>query len=314
MGLAIIGLSYLGTSLGLALKSAIPDLEITGHDPDPLLTSQAKKRGAIDKSHWNLSAACVQADIVLMDQPFSQLEVTFQVLAETLAEDALIIDFSLAKRVAAALAVRLLPKSIRFAEAYLVPNRGAQQNQEPTSTAFSQATFYLATTPETNERAIQTASGLASAIGAHPCFVAPDELDSLIAAGNQAPLVTAMALMTTWQQTAGWQDRKNALGAPADWVRQVLENLQEKPEAAVWQNRDLVRDWLSRIIASLQDWQVLLDQNEPGPLEKAVGSLDQVMREQAETSQPEGTVETDDKTGIRQLFLGSIGRRMKGKR
>ena len=67
MNLTLVGLGMVGASVGLALKAATSEIPIMGHDPEPRLVQRAKKLGAIDKSHWNLLAACEQADIILLD-------------------------------------------------------------------------------------------------------------------------------------------------------------------------------------------------------------------------------------------------------
>ncbi len=314
MSLTIVGLGFLGTSLGLALKCAIPEMEIVGHDPSPELTSLAKKRGAIDKSHWNLPAACEQADIVLLDLPFAQVAPTLQVLAESLADDTLIVDFSPAKRAALDSASQLLPATIRYVGAYVVLANILAPDAEPSEAVLRDALFYLAVSPETNDRAINTAAGLADTIGAKPCFTAPDELDSLIAAGSQLPFVTAVALMSTWQQAGGWEDRKHALGASSLWVKQILSDLPDANSVGLWQNRDMLVAWLDRAIASMHAFRETLQESDSTLLDGAVSQVKENAVSAEQAGQPVDTFGNDDKIGFRQLFLGSVGRRTKRKR
>lgn len=67
---SIIGCGLMGGSLGLALKTANPGLEVTGWDiPGSLET--AKQRGAIDKAAGSLDEAVQNADVIVLATPLS---------------------------------------------------------------------------------------------------------------------------------------------------------------------------------------------------------------------------------------------------
>lgn len=314
MSLTIIGLGVLGTLLGMALKSAIPEMVIVGHDPDPQRVAAARKLGAIDKSHWNLPAACDQADIVVLDLPYDQIEPTLQVLADTLSADSLVLDIAVVKRAILACAARILPPTIQYIGGRIVPVSAEFDSVVPSAGLLKDATFYLVAPLAASERAIKVAAGLAEAAGARPCFVAADELDSLTAAGSQLPLAAACALMAAWQHADGWRDRRHVLGTESLWVQHLIVSTPEGQVAALWDNRDFVGEWLDRYITTLQTWRGLLNEQDATRLGAAFAEVQSGAEAAARTEGNTPMPDSSELTGFRQMILGSLGRRLKGKR
>ena len=67
--IAIVGLGLVGSSLGLALRQAEVTSTVVGHDRDRLLANEAKSRGAVDRTEWNLISAVEKSDIVTVPYP-----------------------------------------------------------------------------------------------------------------------------------------------------------------------------------------------------------------------------------------------------
>jgi len=120
VNLTIVGLGVVGTSAGLAIKAATSQIPIMGHDPEASRAQRAKKLGAIDKSHWNLPAACEQADIILLDQPLGEMETTLRALSEGLKDGVLIVDTLPLKRPVMELAARILPPSVQLVGGHIL--------------------------------------------------------------------------------------------------------------------------------------------------------------------------------------------------
>jgi prephenate dehydrogenase len=314
MSLTIVGVGTLGTLLGMALKAAIPELVIVGHDSDSQRVAAAKKLGAIDKSHWNLPASCEGSDIVVLDLPYDQIEPTLRVLADVLAADTLVLDIGIIKRATLASAARMLPATVQYIGGRIVPISPEYDTRAPSAALLKGATFYLVTPPDASEHAIKVAAGLAEAAGAKPCFVAADELDSLTAAGSQLPLAAACALMSAWQSADGWRDRRRVLGSEALWIQHLIASTPEGQLAAMWENRDFVVDWLDRYMAALQAWRGTLQEQDATRLEALFSSVKQGAEVAASADEGTPLPENNDQSGLRQLLLGSLGTRLRGKR
>ena len=61
----IIGLGLIGSSIGMAIRSARKNVKVVGFDHNSGVQSRAKKIGAIDDTEWRLNKAIEDADLVV---------------------------------------------------------------------------------------------------------------------------------------------------------------------------------------------------------------------------------------------------------
>ncbi|MER3468785.1 MAG: prephenate dehydrogenase/arogenate dehydrogenase family protein, partial [Thermoflexus sp.] len=92
MQITIVGLGTMGVSLGLALRRALPQVRLVGHDPDPERAREALRHQAVDRTDWNLPGACEGADLVLLALPLAEIEGTLRAIAPALEEGTLVMD------------------------------------------------------------------------------------------------------------------------------------------------------------------------------------------------------------------------------
>ncbi|NLV73874.1 MAG: prephenate dehydrogenase/arogenate dehydrogenase family protein [Chloroflexi bacterium] len=299
MSLTIIGLSQIPASLGLAIKNAYPNLTVVGHDPDTDLSAQAKKMGAVDRTHWNLPASCEGSDIVLVAVSFAQLELTLSSIAESLAENTLLVILTpLSQATWDALSAQL-PTHLRILRARLVPVR------TPEAEPLNGAALFIAAAPESSETGLRTVAKLAEGIGAKPRFCAPEEFDSLLAACEQLPAVVSLALLSVWQDPAGWPDRSLALGEMAEWAREFADDLPEASVGALTENNVHLDAWLARTITELQLWRARLQQGEQELIDKELTRLrssNTPDNQSQEPDEPEGL-------GLQSMIMGRLIRR-----
>src|SRR5512135_1823647 len=95
--ITIVGLGRIGGSIGLALKQANADLEIIGHDKDSRTAGLAQKRGAVDKTEWNLLNACDGAGLVVLALPLGAIRDTLKVLGNELQPGVIVTDTATTK-------------------------------------------------------------------------------------------------------------------------------------------------------------------------------------------------------------------------
>ncbi|HEU4488963.1 MAG TPA: prephenate dehydrogenase/arogenate dehydrogenase family protein, partial [Actinomycetota bacterium] len=70
---AILGAGLIGGSVGLALKSGRPQVELVGYDSNPASTRAALDRGALDHTASSVEEAVAGADLVLLCMPVDQI-------------------------------------------------------------------------------------------------------------------------------------------------------------------------------------------------------------------------------------------------
>ncbi len=173
--LTIVGLGATGHSLGLALRAALADVEIVGHDRDPDASLAAKQAGAVDSTHWNLVSACDGAAVVMLALPTRECRSTLEALREELAPGTVVTDTAPLKLPLVRWASQHLPPTVHFVGGH--PLAGVDP---PRASAFSEATYCLTPTPDTDPEAVAVVSRLVESIGARPAFTDPSEHDGLM--------------------------------------------------------------------------------------------------------------------------------------
>ena len=261
MNLTIVGLDVLGTSLGLALKSAAEGISVMGHDPDPEHVARARKLGAIDKSHWHLLSACEQADLIVLSLPLNEVEKTLTALRDELREQAVVVDLAPVKRPVLEWAKRILPEQGRFVGAHIVSPHPLLGDPPPSPELLREATFYIVAPEGTAASAISVVSNLALAIGAIPQYTDPVEHDGLVAATAQLPVVAALALLAAVAGSPGWADRARACGEELYGLGAALMGTSASADVLL-ANRDNLTRWFDAYMAELAGLQRVIAQGD----------------------------------------------------
>lgn len=310
--MTIVGLGTVGTSVALALKAVTGDVEITVHEPDPVRLKRAQSLGAYDHAHWNLLQACGAAEIVLLDLPPEQMELTLSSLAGALPAGAVVIDTLADKAPAMALAARVAPE-LAFVGGHLVAPR-LLPGAEPAADALQGALFYLVAPAGAAADSLERAANLAEAVGARPCFVDAAEHDAIVAATATLPLLGAAAMMRLLRGEPGWPDR--AQGITGELAAQAVLLAEIDPTAAAQvlaANGEALARWLALYRAEIDRWQALLAAGDAEGLRAALAAAGEAAEELAGASgEPEPTPE-GAMGGWRQFLLGRFGA-MLGKR
>jgi len=315
MNVTIVGLRTIGTSVGLALKAATSEIPVMGHDPEPGLVQRANKVRAIDKSHWNLPAACEQADIILLDLTLGEMQTTLQALRGGLKEQALIIDTLPLKRPALELAARLLPPSVQFVGGHVVSRAMPAREEEPSAALLQGAVFYLVAGENTSAQALDRATNLATALGATPHYIDADEHDGLVAATVQLPLLAAAALLDAVSGEAGWKERAGAVGAEFAALASALLGQAPDPAPLLLANRENVLRWLDLNAQRLGALRLSLAEGNQASLERVLEQAIEAgqrclpgLARPASDAAPETGPEAEYGSW-RDMFLGRLGRR-----
>lgn len=306
--LTIVGLGLLGTSLGLALKTANPSIQIMGHDPDSDLVKRAKKLGAIDQSHWNLPAACAEAELIVLDLPLDELQKTLAALKDALREGALLIDTAPIKAPVLAWAKEFLPQTVQFVGGHIVSPQLIWGQAEPSAALLQGATFYLVPPAGASPWALEKAANLATAVGANPYFTDAAEHDGIAAASVQLPILAAVALANLSQREAGRQERAKAVSG--EWLGLGAMLLASAPGFAqgALANRENLQRWLELYLAELSRLRDLLVAANAQALAQEVDRAEQASASWLGGQEPPPLAAEQSSTW-QQFFLGSLGRR-----
>jgi prephenate dehydrogenase len=178
----IYGTGLIGGSLALALKRAFAGIHIAGVD-NPDVLERARRLKIID-------AAGLQqgSDLILLAAPVGGI---LKLLDQFHATEALISDVGSTKLAICNKAERL---AIPFVGGH--PMAGLEQSGPEAASAdlFRNAPYFLCSVRSTPDAAMQTMFEIASAIGAAPREISPEDHDRLVARISHLPQIVSTVL------------------------------------------------------------------------------------------------------------------------
>lgn len=306
MKITIVGLDTVGTSLALALQESHEGISITGHDADPERAARARRLGAIDRSEWNLPAACERSSLIVLALPLEELRRTLAAIGDGVEPDAVIVDLNPVKRPVLEYVATALPHPERFVGGHLLCSPRAPVAGEPSAETIRGATFYLVAQPATSAAALDVATNLALAAGAEPRYIDAAEHDGLVAASCQLPAMAAAGIAGALAADAGRQERGGAFGRELVALRMALEGAADPAE--LLSNGENVLYWIDRYVVELQRLRSLIADRDDGALAAALAGAAEAVRRWAEGEADAKPTPRRGAEGLRELFLGGLGR------
>ncbi len=259
--IAVIGLDVIGLSLGLALGKN-EKIHRLGHDRQPQRAQQAKKQGAVDEIGYNLPQVVQRAQLILLTEPLSQLEETFQVIGPALRAGSVVMDFAPIKRAPAEWASRYLPAGCAYLGLKPAFNPQVLEPAEwhGREDLFANGLIAVAAPQGTSEATLQLAEDLIRTLGARPLFSDAEEIDGVFSRAGLLPALTAAALLHVTLGRPGWQEGRKLAGRTYRALLNALlaEAIEDLQPASLLNHQSLQRA-LDDLIASLQELHACLE-------------------------------------------------------
>ena len=218
--ITIVGLGFIGGSIGLALHQAEVDFKIVGHDRVHGVARKAKKIGAVDKADWNLVSACEGADLIVIATSVGAIKDTLTAVGPYLKPGCLITDTASIKAQVIEWAEEILPKEVNFVGGDpIVGDVGTTAAGRPSegidaarADLFSGAIYCLTPSAGAAPDAVRVVSDFVRLLGAKPYFLDPLEHDGLVASVDHLPFVLSAALLGITTESASWQEMRKLAG------------------------------------------------------------------------------------------------------
>ncbi|NOX60594.1 MAG: prephenate dehydrogenase/arogenate dehydrogenase family protein [Chloroflexi bacterium] len=308
--ITIIGLGLVGASLGLAIKKNNPDFLIVGHDKQREASKRAREAGAVDKDHWNLIAACENADMVVLAIPAGEIPPTLEALKQDLKPGCLTLDTASIKRPVLE-AARILPETVHFVGTNPILLAGGADASDASADLFKGCPWAICATSTTSADAIQVTADMVKMVGAQPFFLDADEHDGLMAAVDGMPLVVAAAMMNLTAQSPAWRELWRVAGSRYE-IATHLPDLSAGELAAVsLSNADNIVHWIDALTTELRGWRdALTEKDEDALVERfdtALTGLGQwfKMRQSGDWDALERPSLMEETGILRRIFLGA---------
>ncbi len=267
----IVGLGLIGSSIGLALKKAQLDIEIVGHDKESSAANRASKRGAVDRTEWNLINACDGAGLIILATPLDGIKQTIDALKNELPSGIIITDTATTK-VPVMEWAKQLPAGVEFigGDPILKPNRASD---EADANLFAGATYCLTAAESASSSSIDTLTSMITLFGAKPYFIDAAEHDGLMAGVQHLPALLATALAAATMQSQGWRELSKIAGSDFKLATELVPpNGVIARDQFLAHRTDLIR-WIDTMTTKLGELRKMCEHEDSAALETLVETL-----------------------------------------
>ena len=253
---AVVGLSKVGASIGLALSRYPEELTVVGYDEDPKITKAAEQLGAISKGYLVLHRCMRESRLVILACPLDDVQENLSLIADEAPPGTVVIDTSPNKTQVAAWAQQILPEDKYFTgwtlsfnpECLLGPELGVDAAR---ADLFEDSLIGITDPPGTPEKVLTLNCDLVSLLDAKPFFIDCIEADGLIALGHELPRVAALALILATVDAPGWYEGRKLAGP--DYAKGSLPVLSVSEREDLGLSMRLNRENITRLIGDLID-------------------------------------------------------------
>ncbi|MCL6510217.1 MAG: prephenate dehydrogenase/arogenate dehydrogenase family protein [Anaerolineae bacterium] len=246
---ALVGCDFVGMSLGMAIKRALGEVEVVGHDKDRDAMRRAENAKAIDRGEWNLPNACDRAAAIFISGAPDELSVTLRAIAPDLGPNTLVVAVGGPNVVALKTAEGLLAEHVPFFSTALIyhPDRVNGTPDLPDADSIRDAIWTVVPSHGASTEMVDMFVALANQLGAKPIFVDPVERDGMSVAVDAMPAVISSMLMLAVSGDAAWRDREWMAGAAFGQAVSGVEHAH-KFAAVLSAQPDVAVHWLNQIV------------------------------------------------------------------
>jgi prephenate dehydrogenase len=262
--ITIVGCGFTGTAIALALRTLYKDVEIVGHDKDQSNTQRAAKLKAIDRSNWNLPAACENAQLIVLAIPFGAIEPALQAIAPDIMPGAIITDTCTTKAPLAGFVNKYLPANAAYISSDIIFNPAkvpsTQKIETFTADAFKGAAWTL-TPVAASPDSVDAFASLVSATGAKPIFMDAAEHDGLRLSVDGIPSALSSALMLAVTSDSAWRERQWLAGSTFDAATINVDSTDAEEIAGVLvAQKEASTHWLNQIMLQIMEMRDAIEQ------------------------------------------------------
>ncbi len=224
--IAIIGLGVIGASLGMALKAALPDLEILGMDADSGTIGRAMEMAAISRPL--LLDDLINCEMVIIATPLSVIPQVLVQIRDKLSPDTIVTDVGSVKTWVMQKYEEILPPEIICIGGH--PLAGSDRSGITGADKYLLQNAVYVLTPEvsTPVAKVKLLEALLETTGAQITVLSPAEHDAMVGKVSHLPHIAAACLMNNLER------RPEALSLAAGGLRDTTRIAGSSPE--LWED------------------------------------------------------------------------------
>jgi len=228
---AIVGVGFMGASLGLAIKKKGLARQVIGIGHHEASLKEAQKAGAIDEGTLDFNKGILGADLIVLATPVNTILDFIEILGKEHRRGCIITDLGSTKAAIVERAEKVLPHSLLFVGSH--PLVGSEKKGPGAANVqlYEGNVCVMTPTDKTNRLAREKVKQFWSQLGSSVKFMPPSEHDQVLAYISHLPHLTAFALMKAMPDdflehaTQGLKDSTRiAASDPQVWKDIVLTN------------------------------------------------------------------------------------------
>jgi prephenate dehydrogenase len=260
--ITIIGMGMIGTSLGMALRSAdekespLRQIQVTGYDRSNRATSDARGRLAIDREVRSLGEALREAQLVVVAVPVQAVREVFTAIAPVLPSGCVVTDVASVKSQVMDWARELLPTTVEFVGGHPMAGKERSGASAAEPDLFKSAVYCLTPSPRARQGAIDLVDAMVRQVGAKPYFIDPDEHDAYVAGVSHLPFLLSTALVELTTASPGWKEMAPLAATGFRDVSRLASGDPEMHRDICITNRAALTRWLddaARLLLELRE-------------------------------------------------------------
>lgn len=288
--ITIIGMGMIGTSLGMALRSAtntassLGTIHITGYDQDQKVCRIARDRLAIDTYAHNLEDAVAQAHVVVVATPVQAIRHLFAALTPMLAPDTIVTDVASTKSQIYTWAQEMLPSHVHFIGGHPMAGKEKAGPEAGDAELFRNAIYCLTPAPTASQHSLDLMEAIVATIGAKHYYIDPQEHDAYVAGISHLPFLLSTILVEATSRSAGWKEMALLAASGFRDVTRLASGDVIMHRDICMTNRDALIRWINDTVAILLETREALEQDDTDSIEALFARAQEVRDEWLATS------------------------------
>ena len=284
--ISIIGTGLIGTSLGMALRSAnektspLGAVTLVGYDQNKRASGDARGRLALDRVANSLAEAVREAQIIVLATPVGVMHDLLQQIGGLVSAGTVVTDTASTKGEVTRWARQFLPTTIDFVGGHPMAGKEQTGSSAADPDLFKEAIYCLTPSVHTRPHAMEAMEAFVTTLGAKTYYIDPEEHDAYVAGVSHVPFLLSAALVdvttgsSSWKEMAplaasGFRDiSRLASGDPVmhrdicltnaaaltRWIDQMVESLNSVRGQLESGNADKIEELFTRAKQSRDAW------------------------------------------------------------
>lgn len=248
---AVLGLSPLGASLGLALKASGRFGTVAGWDPDFDLARRSQKAGVADRYPRTAPAAVQQAAAVFLAVTTEELRDVLVAISPHLRPGTVVCSLDESQERASTLARGILPANVSFVAAHPVLGELVGGDTTPSAALFRGGVMCLSPLPSAHADAVAYIAGLAEVLTMEAFFVDAREHDAFFTGIGRLPSVLAAAYLRLVTRESSWRELGRIAGGEFRQLATMADIDPLRQQQALVGSRDHLVRWLDGLMGEL---------------------------------------------------------------